>query len=98
MSARLSLEILRLLLEGNPMSTASITPNTIPITIPIFASFERVVRENEGADERRDGIGDNVGYTAVVIIAGVDEDPKFRNMDRIQHGPCISLSSKLISR
>ena len=97
MSARLNLEILRLLLESNPMSTVSITPNTIPITIQIFAPSERVVREKEGADERRNDIGDNMGYSAVVIIAGIDEDPKSRNMDRIQHGSCISLSSKLIS-
>jgi hypothetical protein len=47
------------------MSTASITPNTIPITIQILAPLKRVVREKEGADERRNDIGDNVGYSAV---------------------------------
>ena len=104
MSARLNLEILRLLLESNPMSTASITPNTIPITIQIFAPFERVVREKEGADERRDNVGDELAYTdsvvisAVVIIAGVHEDPKSRNVDRISRGSCMSSSSKPISQ
>jgi hypothetical protein len=96
MSARLNLEILRLILEGNPMSTASITPNTIPITILIFALFERVVREKEGADERRDDIGDNVGTLQSSLLQEWTRT-KSRNMDRIQHGSCISLSLKLIS-
>ena len=104
MLARLNLEILRLLLKINPMGTASITPNTILVTIPIFAPFKRVFRGKEGADERRNDVGDELGYSdgvvisAVVIIAGVDEDPKSRNMDRISHGSCMSLSSKLISQ
>ena len=79
MLARLNLEILRLLLKINPMGTASITPNTILVTIPIFAPFKRVFWGKEGADERRDDVGDELGYTdgvvisTAVIIAGVDE-------------------------
>lgn len=112
MLARFNLEILRLLVKSNPMSTANTTASTMPITIPIFAPFERFIRRDETGeveDDVGDDVGDEVGYGnlmfmgVVAIIVDVGEPLGSGNADIIiwmfsYFSPVLELVSYILKR